>query len=101
EVEFQEPRVVATEGSASRMGSMFLASQEAMRTIEQNLDNETLLARVVRSEGLAEDGGRALLGQSITGRDAAKATPRPVTSPTDNKPAKTRALTPFPQHDNA
>jgi len=95
EVEFQEPRVVGTEGSASRVGSMFLASQEAMRTIEQNLTNETLLARVVRSEGLAEDGGRALLGQSITGRDAAKATPRPVTSPTENKIDNTGGVTTF------
>jgi len=95
EVEFQEPRVVGTEASASRVGSMFLASQEAMRTIEQNLTNETLLARVVRSEGLAEDGGRALLGQSITGRDAAKATPRPVTSPTENKIDNTGGVTTF------
>lgn len=95
EVEFQEPRVVGTEGSVSRVGSMFLASQEAMRTIEQNLANETLLARVVRSEGLAEDGGRALLGQSITGRDAAKATPRPVTSPTENKTDNTGGVTTF------
>src|SRR6266480_2129311 len=34
---------------------MFLASAEALRTIEQNLTNPTLLARVVRSEGLAQD----------------------------------------------
>jgi len=95
EVEFQEPRVVGTEASASRVGSMFLASQEAMRTIEQNLTNETLLARVVRSEGLAEDGGRALLGQSITGRDAAKATPRSVTSPTENKTDNIGGVTTF------
>src|SRR5438093_10845489 len=47
------------------MRSMFLASQEALRTIEQNLTNQARLARVVRSEGLAEDGGRALLGQSV------------------------------------
>src|SRR5262249_1128030 len=44
---------------------MFLASGEALRTIEQNLTNQTLLSRVVRSEGLAADGGRALLGQSV------------------------------------
>jgi capsular exopolysaccharide synthesis family protein len=95
EVEFQEPRVVPTEESASRMGSMFLASQEAMRTIEQNLTNETLLARVIRSEGLAEDGGRALLGQNITGRDAAKATPRPLASPTQNKMDNASGVTTF------
>src|SRR5213596_2026132 len=65
EVEFQEPSVIATDDSTTRMRSMFLASQEALRTIEQNLTNQALLARVVRSEGLAEDGGRALLGQSV------------------------------------
>ena len=64
EVEFQEPTFLATDDSATRMRSMFLASQEALRTIEQNLTNQTLLARVVRSEGLTEDGGRALLGQT-------------------------------------
>ena len=101
EVEFEEPRVVGTEGSVSRVGSMFLASQEAMRTIEQNLTNETLLARVVRSEGLAEDGGRALLGQSITGRDAAKATPRPITSPTENKTDNTGGVTTFTSLEEA
>jgi hypothetical protein len=44
---------------------MFLASQEALRTIEQNLTNQTLLSRVVRSEGLTADGGRALLGETV------------------------------------
>ncbi|PYI56837.1 MAG: hypothetical protein DMC62_01570 [Verrucomicrobia bacterium] len=95
EVEFQEPTVVSTEDSTSRMRSSFLASQEAMRTIEQNLTNQTLLARVVRSEGLAEDGGRALLGQNITSRDASKATPRPVASPTANKIDNTIGVTTF------
>jgi polysaccharide biosynthesis transport protein len=95
EVDFQEPRVVSAEESASRMGSTFLASQEAMRTIEQNLTNQPLLARVIRSEGLAEDGGRALLGQNITGRDAAKATPRPLASPTENKLDNTGGVTTF------
>jgi len=85
EVEFQEPTVVSTEESALRMRSTFLASQEAMRTIEQNLTNQTLLARVIRSEGLAEDDGRALLGQNIASGDASKTPPRPGTSPTKNK----------------
>src|SRR5712691_3831318 len=85
EVEFQEPTVVSTEESALRMRSTFLASQEAMRTIEQNLTNRTLLARVIRSEGLAEDDGRALLGQNIASGDASKTPPRPGTSPTKNK----------------
>src|SRR5213083_740727 len=64
EVDFQEPSVISADASA-RMRSAFLASQEALRTIEQNLTNQTLLSRVVRSEGLAEDGGRALVGQSL------------------------------------
>jgi polysaccharide biosynthesis transport protein len=65
EVEFQEPSFLPTDDSTTRMRSMFLASQEALRTIEQNLTNQTLLSRVVRSEGLAADGGHALLGQSV------------------------------------
>src|SRR5215510_9731964 len=65
EVEFQEPSFLPTDDSTTRMRSMFLASQEALRTIEQNLTNQTLLSRVVRSEGLVADGGRALLGQSV------------------------------------
>ncbi|PYL75912.1 MAG: hypothetical protein DMF26_07305 [Verrucomicrobia bacterium] len=65
EVEFQEPSFLPTDDSTTRMRSMFLASQEALRTIEQNLINQTLLSRVVRSEGLAADDGRALLGQGV------------------------------------
>ena len=65
EVEVLEPTPVTTDDSTTRMRAAFLGSQEALRTIEQNLTNQTLLSRVVRSEGLAEDGGRALLGQSI------------------------------------
>src|SRR4029077_8339236 len=38
EVDFQEPTVVAASSdAATRARSMFLASQEALRTIEQNL----------------------------------------------------------------
>jgi polysaccharide biosynthesis transport protein len=65
EVEFQEPSFAPTTDSATRMRSVFLASQEALRTIEQNLTNQTLLSRVVRSEALAADGGKALLGQTV------------------------------------
>lgn len=65
EVEFSEPTPISTEDSTVRMRAAFLGSQEALRTIEQNLSNQTLLSRVVRSEGLAQDGGLALLGQSI------------------------------------
>src|SRR5437660_10786311 len=82
EVQFQEPTLVSSEEPATRMRSMFLASQEALRTIEQNLVNRTLLARVVRAEGLADDGGSALLGRSVT-PDSSKATPRPAASPAD------------------
>ena len=62
EVDIQEPTLVRSDDGASRMRSAFLASQDALRTIEQNLTNRTLLARVIRAEGLAEDDGRALLG---------------------------------------
>src|SRR5881396_2803911 len=95
EVQFSEPSVIATDDPTTRLRSMFLASQEALRTIEQNLTNQTLLARVVRSEGLAEDGGRALLGQNITSRDASKATPQPVASATTNKIDTTSGVTTF------
>src|SRR6478672_4908156 len=64
EVDIQEPTVVRSDDMSSRMRSAFLASQDALRTIEQNLTNRTLLARVIRSEGLAEDDGRALLGMT-------------------------------------
>src|SRR5262249_33427290 len=56
EVDFQEPTMISGEESASRARSMFLASQEALRTIEQNLTNRSLMSRVVRAEGLADDG---------------------------------------------
>jgi uncharacterized protein involved in exopolysaccharide biosynthesis/Mrp family chromosome partitioning ATPase len=62
EVDIQEPTLVRSDDGASRMRSAFLASQDALRTIEQNLTNRSLLARVIRSEGLADDDGRALLG---------------------------------------
>src|SRR5437016_89619 len=81
EVDFQEPTFVAGDDNPMRMRSMFLASQEALRTIEQNLTNRQMLARVIRSEGLAEDGGAALLGKSITSETSAKkGTPAPKTA---------------------
>jgi uncharacterized protein involved in exopolysaccharide biosynthesis len=42
EVDFQDPTLITTEGSAARPRSAFLGSQEALRTIEQNLTNQTL-----------------------------------------------------------
>ena len=95
EVEFQEPSVLATDDSTTRMRSMFLASQEALRTIEQNLTNQTLLSRVVRSEGLAEDGGRALLGQSVVKDKASSQTQRADPSPAGNKTQNAGGVTTF------
>ena len=86
EVEFQEPTFITTEDPTARTRSMFLASQEALRTIEQNLTNQTLLTRVIRSEGLAEDDGRALFGgQNIASRSKPNATPRAGPSPDATK----------------
>ncbi len=88
EVDVQEPSMVAGEEvTANRMRSAFLASQDAMRTIEQKLTNRSLMARVIRAEGLADDGGRALLGESVGGKTA----PSP-SSP--SKGATTSALGP-------
>ena len=89
EVEFAEPTFMNSEDSAMRMRSMFLASQEALRTIEQNLTNRSLLARVVRSEGLADDGGRALLGESVTSKPSPSSSPSPTES---SIPAKSDKL---------
>ena len=80
EVDFQEPSM-AMEDNPMRMRSMFLASQEALHTIEQNMTNRQMLARVIRSEGLADDGGTALLGKTITAESSSKnASPPPKTS---------------------
>jgi len=77
EVDFQEPTFVAGDDSAVRMRSMFLASQEALRTIEQNLTNRQMLARVIRAEGLADDDGKALLGTARGQVPSGKVTPVP------------------------
>src|SRR6266568_3996074 len=96
EVEFQEPTLVTTEDSAARMRPTFLASQEALRTIEQNLTNQTLLTRVIRSEGLAKDNGRALFGgQDITGTSKPSAMPSTGPSPDMNKTEGALGVTTF------
>jgi succinoglycan biosynthesis transport protein ExoP len=77
EVDFAEPTIASTEDNPMRMRSMFLASQEALRTIEQNMTNRQMLSRVIRAEGLADDGGVALLGQSIENDSTKKSTPAP------------------------
>src|SRR4026207_298348 len=79
EVDFQEPTFVAQDDSPMRMRSMFLASQEALRTIEQNLTSRQMLSRVIRAEGLADDNGKALIGTSAGAPSAQKVTPAPST----------------------
>src|SRR6476661_981329 len=95
EVEFQEPSFLPTDDSTTRMRSMFLASQEALRTIEQNLTNQTLLARVVRSEGLAQDGGRALLGQSVVANNSSSTTEHTEPSEAASKTQNASGVTTF------
>ena len=95
EVEFQEPTFIAADDPTTRMRSSFLASQDALRTIEQNLINQTLLARVVRSEGLAQDGGRALLGQSVVTDKSSSASERMEPSQAANKTQNASGVTTF------
>ena len=95
EVEFQEPTFVSADDPTTRMRSTFLASQDALRTIEQNLTNQTLLARVVRSEGLAQDGGHALLGQSVVADKSSSATERTEPSQAANKTQNATGVTTF------
>src|SRR5947207_3374315 len=77
EVDFQQPSFVSGEDTPMRMRSLFLASQEALRTIEQNLTNREMLARVIRAEGLAEDNGAALLGTGLSATSSKKDTAPP------------------------
>ncbi|MFN2475861.1 MAG: GumC family protein, partial [Chthoniobacterales bacterium] len=90
EVDVAESSVSSgAEDMSNRVRSMFLASQEAMRTIEQNLVNRSLLARVVRSEGLAEDGGQAMLGGSKTPGAPPQPKPSVAASEAPDEPAFT------------
>src|SRR5262252_2614528 len=95
EVEFQEPSFLPTDDSTTRMRSMFLASQEALRTIEQNLTNQTLLSRVVRAEGLAADGGQAFLGQRVVADKSSSPTLRAETPEPGTKPQGASGVTTF------
>src|SRR5437762_7344939 len=84
EVQPQEPTLVQSEGASARTGSNFLASDDAMHTIEQNLINRSLLARVIRAEGLANDGGRAFLGptgKNLFAKASSPGTARPTAGP--------------------
>jgi succinoglycan biosynthesis transport protein ExoP len=98
EVDFQEPTIGAGEDNPMRLRSMFLASQEALRTIEQNLTNRQMLARVIRSEGLADDGGAALLGTSID--LTSKATPAKSQSTDKAQPDLVQGMTFTPMEDS-
>ena len=95
EVEFQEPSFLPTDDSTTRMRSMFLASQEALRTIEQNLTNQTLLSRVVRAEGLAADGGRAVLGRNVVAEKSSSRTPLAETPEPREKAQAVATITTF------
>src|SRR6266404_9687936 len=75
EVEMEEPSVIEGDRASARGARDYLSSEQALRTIEQNLDNRTLMARVIHVEGLANDGGRAFLGKSVKAN--AKTTPAP------------------------
>src|SRR6266550_5032239 len=95
EVEAQEPTFLANDDPTTRMRSTFLGSYEGLRTIEQNLTNQTLLARVVRSEGLAEDGGRALLGQSVVNEKTSSPAQRTDPSQTSSNSQNASGVTTF------
>jgi polysaccharide biosynthesis transport protein len=100
EVDFQEPTFVAADDSPMRMRSMFLASQEALRTIEQNLTNRQMLARVIRAEGLADDDGKALLGSARGGAPGEKVTPIPSKGSDRTQPNAVEGMT-FTPMENA
>jgi succinoglycan biosynthesis transport protein ExoP len=101
EVDFQEPTIAATEDNPMRMRSMFLASQEALRTIEQNLTNRQMLARVIRSEGLADDNGASLVGRNMSTETTKKknVSPAPKSSPARAQPDVVQGMTFTPMED--
>ena len=99
EVDFQEPTIAATEDNPMRMRAMFLASQEALRTIEQNITNRQMLARVIRSEGLADDGGAALLGNSISSDSSKNSSPPPKSTASRAQPDLVQGMTFTPMEE--
>jgi polysaccharide biosynthesis transport protein len=92
EVDFQEPTFVNDNETSSRAARSFLASLDALRTIEQNLTNRSLLARVVRAEDLTRDGGRALLGTRVAGPQENRSTPTESTAGKAREPQFASAL---------
>lgn len=99
EVDFQQPSFVSGEDTPMRMRSLFLASQEALRTIEQNLTNREMLARVVRAEGLAEDNGAALLGTSASVDNSRKNSPPPKMAGSRDQPNLVAGMTFTPMEE--
>lgn len=100
EVDFQEPTIASTEDNPMRLRSLFLASQEALRTIEQNMTNRQMLERVIRSEGLADDGGAALLGKSVTAESSSKnVSPPPKTGGAKTQPDIVQGMTFTPMEE--
>jgi polysaccharide biosynthesis transport protein len=95
EVELQEPTFLTNDDPATRMRSAFLASYEGLQTIVVYLTNPALLARVVRSEGLAADGGHALLGQSIVTDKTSSSTQRTEAAQAANKTQDASGVTAF------
>ena len=89
EVAFQEPSVGAT-GTATRSLIPFLASDAALHTIEQKLVNSELMARVIRTERLADDGGQSFLGRNVSSigskSPSAAANAGPASTPTPMGP---------------
>ena len=77
-MDVQEPSLVESDRPSARPATNFLATEEALRTIEQNLVNRSLLTRVIHAEGLANDSGRAFLGVS---GDKSKTSPTPSSPP--------------------
>src|SRR5438034_1164744 len=90
EVEMEEPSLIETDRASGRGARDFLSSEQALRTIEQNLDNRTLMARVIHVEGLANDGGRAFLGKSVKAN--AKTTPAPSSPRPDAASSSTASV---------
>jgi hypothetical protein len=78
EVEMEEPSLIESDRASARGARDYLSSEQALRTIEQNLDNRTLMARVIHVEGLANDGGRAFLGKSVRQRERRPLRVRPA-----------------------
>lgn len=101
EVDVQQASLLGSADESNRVRSMFLASQDAMRTIEQNFTNRTLLSRVIRSEGLADDGGRKLLGDALYNKlkrdagDSEAATPTPAPAAADSAAYAKTSFTPL------